>query len=225
MRVLCEVTKLGSAEQVQRLKDRLLQVAQILERNDSLMGNTVIRKLRTKLVARIAIRLLPGKIRRLHAKGQSNIRVIRASPVPSHPCAGRTLDGTSALQADGDDEDFEAPEEVEVVLEDLLKSLRDKDTIVRYSAAKGVARVSERLPAEFADQVLEQVLQLFSIHSIAVASLYDMPSVAEGTWHGACLACAEMARRSLIPDERLGELVGWLNKVSAIWFSIVPLSK
>ena len=104
------------------------------------------------------------------------------------------------------------------MLEDLLKSLRDKDTIVRYSAAKGVARVSERLPADFADQVLEQVLQLFSIHSIAVASLYDMPSVAEGTWHGACLACAEMARRGLIPDERLGELVGWLNKVSAACF-------
>ena len=71
MRVLCEVTKLGSAEHVQRVKDQLLQVAQILERNESLMGNTVIRKLRTKLVARVAIRLLPGKVRRLHAKGQS----------------------------------------------------------------------------------------------------------------------------------------------------------
>ncbi len=71
LRVLCEVTKLGSAEQVQRLKDQLLQVAQSLEGNESLMGNTVIRKLRTKLVARVAIRLLPGKIRRLRAKGES----------------------------------------------------------------------------------------------------------------------------------------------------------
>ncbi len=112
-----------------------------------------------------------------------------------------------------DEDDFDAPEEVEGVLEDLLKSLRDKDTVVRYSAAKGVARVSERLPVDFADQVLQQVLHLFSIHSIAVASLYDMPSVAEGTWHGACLACAEMARRGLIPDQRLAELIGWLHKV------------
>ncbi|KAI0720503.1 TBCD protein [Cerioporus squamosus] len=199
LRVLCEVTKLGSAEQVQRLKDQLLQVAQTLEGNESLMGNTVIRKLRTKLVARVAIRLLPGKVRRLRAKG-------------------RTLDGSSGVVEVEDEDDFDAPEEVESVLEDLLKSLRDKDTVVRYSAAKGVARVSERLPVDFADQVLQQVLQLFSIHSIAVASLYDMPSVAEGTWHGACLACAEMARRGLIPDERLAELVGWLHK--ALYFDI-----
>ena len=115
-----------------------------------------------------------------------------------------------------DEDDVDIPEEVEGALEDLFKALRDKDTIVRYSAAKGIARISERLPADFAEQVLEQVLHLFTIHSIAVASLYDMPSVAEGTWHGACLACAEMARRGLIPDERLAELVGWLNKVCQI---------
>lgn len=84
---------------------------------------------------------------------------------------------------------------------------------MRYSAAKGIARICERLPVDFAEQVLDQVLHLFSIHSIAVASIYDMPSVAESTWHGACLACAEMARRGLIPDERLSELIGWLYKV------------
>lgn len=112
-----------------------------------------------------------------------------------------------------DEDEFNVPDEVETVLEELFKALRDRDTIVRYSAAKGVARVSERLPVDFTEQVLEQVLQLFSIHSIAVASIYDMPSIAEGTWHGACLACAEMARRGLIPDERLAELVGWLYKV------------
>ena len=78
-----------------------------------------------------------------------------------------------------DEDEFNVPDEVETVLEELFKALRDKDTIVRYSAAKGVARVSERLPVDFTEQVLEQVLQLFSIHSIAVASIYDMPSIAE----------------------------------------------
>lgn len=99
------------------------------------------------------------------------------------------------------------------MLEDLFKALRDKDTVVRYSAAKGIARIAERLPADFAEQVLEQVLHLFSIHSAGIASIYDLPSIAEATWHGACLACAEMARRGLIPDERLSELVEWLYKV------------
>lgn len=88
-----------------------------------------------------------------------------------------------------------------------------QDTIVRYSAAKAVARISERLPADFSEQVLDNVIQLFTIHSMAAASLYDMPAIAESTWHGTSLACAEIARRGLIPDDRLGELIGWMRKV------------
>ncbi|KAI0354961.1 TBCD protein [Trametes cingulata] len=201
LRVVCEVAKLGSAEQVQHQKASLLQLAQILEGNQQLMGNTLIRKLRTKLIARVVIRLLPAKTRRLRAKARA-----------------LALAGSTPVDDALDEEDIEVPEEVESVLEELFKALRDKDTIVRYSAAKGVARICERLPADFAEQVLDQVLQLFAIHSIAVASIYDMPSVAESTWHGACLACAEMARRGLIPDERLAELVGWLFK--ALYFDI-----
>jgi hypothetical protein len=54
---------------------------------------------------------------------------------------------------------------------------------------------------------------MFEIHSVAAASLYDLPAVAEGTWHGACLACAEIARRSLIGPEHLPQLIEWLSKV------------
>lgn len=90
-----------------------------------------------------------------------------------------------------------------------------QDTIVRWSAAKGVARISERLPPDFTDQVLDTVTGLFAIHSIAAASLYDLPAIAESTWHGACLACAEMARRGLVAPEKLPELIEWLSKVSA----------
>lgn len=84
---------------------------------------------------------------------------------------------------------------------------------MRYSAAKGIARISERLPTEFADQVLETIMSLFSIHSLAAASLYDLPAIAESTWHGACLACAEMARRGVVAQHKLPELIDWLLKV------------
>jgi hypothetical protein len=91
---------------------------------------------------------------------------------------------------------------------------------VRWSAAKAIARISERLPTDFADQVLETVLGHFSIHSVAAASLYDLPAIAEGTWHGACLACAEMARRGLIPSSRLTELIEWLSKVRELTLDV-----
>ena len=41
-----------------------------------------------------------------------------------------------------------------------------------------------------------------------------MPSIAESTWHGASLACAEMARRGLIADSHLEELIDWMRKVN-----------
>lgn len=62
---------------------------------------------------------------------------------------------------------------------------------------------------------METVTGLFSIHSLGVASLYDMPAIAEATWNGACLACAEIARRSLVPKDQLSELVRWMSKVSS----------
>jgi hypothetical protein len=88
-----------------------------------------------------------------------------------------------------------------------------QETIVRWSAAKAVARISERLPAEFTCQVVDTVIGLFSIHSIATASLYDMPAIAESTWHGTCLSCAELLRRGLIANDRLVDVIGWIIKV------------
>ena len=84
---------------------------------------------------------------------------------------------------------------------------------MRWSAAKGVARISERLPREFTRQVVDTVIGLFSIHTIAIASLYDMPAIAESTWHGACLSCAEFLRRGLIPPDRLADVIDWMIKV------------
>lgn len=50
----------------------------------------------------------------------------------------------------------------------------------RWSAAKGVGRVTGRLPKELADEVVGSVLELFS------------PRESDGAWHGACLALAEL---------------------------------
>ncbi|KAG6333837.1 hypothetical protein ID866_5249 [Astraeus odoratus] len=122
-------------------------------------------------------------------------------------------------QRPGDDGDeIDVPEELEIILDELFKAVQDRDTVVRWSAAKGISRLSERLPSDFANQVLENIFHLFSIHTISGASVYDMPSIAEATWHGACLASAEMARRALVPSHLLPQLLDWLSK--ALYFDI-----
>ena len=58
LQVICEVIKSGSAEQVQSELAGLLSILQLLQKS-SLANNTVVRKYRTKLVSRLALRLLP----------------------------------------------------------------------------------------------------------------------------------------------------------------------
>ncbi|GAB1297210.1 Tubulin-specific chaperone D [Apodemus speciosus] len=69
-------------------------------------------------------------------------------PLPDSP----TSDG---------DEDYDVPEGVETVIEQLLVGLKDKDTVVRWSAAKGIGRMAGRLPRELADDVVGSVLDCF----------------------------------------------------------------
>lgn len=52
----------------------------------------------------------------------------------------------------------------------------------RWSAAKGVGRVTGRLPREFGDEVVGAILELFSIRE------------SDNAWHGGCLALAELGK-------------------------------
>ena len=53
-------------------------------------------------------------------------------------------------------------DKIEEVVEMLLTGLRDQDTVVRWAAAKGIGRVTMRLPHVLADDVVQAVLELFT---------------------------------------------------------------
>ena len=101
---------------------------------------------------------------------------------------------------DDEDEDFEVAEEVEEVIDILLTHLKDSDTVVRWSAAKGVGRITGRLPLAFADEVLGALLELLSAAERDTA------------WHGACLALAELCRRGLLLPDRLSSVLPLVYK-------------
>uniref|UniRef100_A0A8C6YE40 Tubulin-specific chaperone D n=1 Tax=Naja naja TaxID=35670 RepID=A0A8C6YE40_NAJNA len=77
----------------------------------------------------------------------------------------------------------------------LLIGLKDKNTIVRWSAAKGIGRLTGRLPKELADDVVGSVLDCFSFQET------------DNAWHGGCLALAELGRRGLLLPSRLSDVV------------------
>nr|XP_016438894.1 PREDICTED: tubulin-folding cofactor D-like isoform X2 [Nicotiana tabacum] len=85
-----------------------------------------------------------------------------------------------------EEDNMDVPVIVEEIIELLLSGLRDTGTVVRWSAAKGIGRVTSRLTYLLSDEVLSSVLEHFS------------PSEGDGSWHGGCLALAELARRGLL---------------------------
>lgn len=229
--VLCEVVKSGPVDIVQPRIQTLTEIATAVEASAQLNANTLIRKFNIKLISRIALRTLPGVQRRRAGK---LIELYPCdAPLTVCDCTVRSLASTGEPQVDMGQEASEqdVPETVELALERLFSSLQDRvsfpspsvcllaaqhwlqDTVVRWSAAKGVARITERLPMDFAKQVVETVMDLYNIHSIAAASMYQLPATAEATWHGASLACAEISRRGLVRADRLSTLIDWMLKV------------
>ena len=106
-----------------------------------------------------------------------------------------------------EDQDFDVPADLEDVIEHLLVSLRDRDTVVRWSAAKGVGRITMRLPRAMGDDVVGAVLDQFD----------DLDN--DLAWHGSCLALAELARRGLLLPSRLGDVVPVIRR--AIHFDVL----
>ncbi|XP_006812079.1 tubulin-specific chaperone D-like [Saccoglossus kowalevskii] len=150
-------------------------------------NNTILRKQNIKLIQRLGLTFVKARIATWRYQRGSRSLLDNLKKTQQSPA-----DVSTVTQGD---EDYDIPEEIEEVIDQLLIGLKDKDTVVRWSAAKGVGRITGRLPQELADQVVESVLELFSL------------SETDGAWHGGCLALAELGRRGLLLPERLPEVV------------------
>ena len=64
----------------------------------------------------------------------------------------------------------------------LFRCLTARLCLCRWSAAKGVGRITNRLPKTLADEVLDSLMDIFTLRD-------NMPA-----WHGGCLALAELGR-------------------------------
>lgn len=100
-----------------------------------------------------------------------------------------------------DDCDYsDIPDQIEVIIDSLLNGLHDPNTIVRWSAAKYVARLTNRLPKELATDVVSHILE--QCHRKG----------SESAWHGSCLALAELARRGLVLTGQLPQVIDLAQK-------------
>ncbi|XP_070778789.1 tubulin-specific chaperone D [Enoplosus armatus] len=181
-------------------RDDLLQYAptilQCLEQKHlSESSQAMLRKLGVKLIQRLGLTFL--KPRLAAWRYQRGNRSLAANLSQSATVAAAV---TPEVETQEQEEDYDIPEEVETVIEHLLVGLKDKETIVRWSAAKGIGRVTGRLPKELADEVVGSVLDCFSFQET------------DNAWHGGCLALAELGRRGLLLPSRLTDVVPLIIK-------------
>uniref|UniRef100_A0A3Q1CSU8 Tubulin-specific chaperone D n=1 Tax=Amphiprion ocellaris TaxID=80972 RepID=A0A3Q1CSU8_AMPOC len=164
-------------------------VLQCLEKKHlSESSEAMLRKLGVKLIQRLGLTFL--KPRLAAWRYQRGSRSLAANLSMSQSAAASAA-VTPEVETQEQEEDYDIPEEVETVIEHLLVGLKDKETIVRWSAAKGIGRVTGRLPKELADEVVGSVLDSFSFQET------------DNAWHGGCLALAELGRRGLLLPSRL----------------------
>jgi tubulin-specific chaperone D len=162
--------------------------------------NSLSRKLVAKIHQRIALCYLKPRIASWrYQRGNRSL----LNTLGSKATINNTLDTA-------EEEDIYVDESVEAVIGELMEGLQDRDTIVRWSCAKGVGRITDRLPKDFAQDVIDGVLDLFSENIIQSASGMSIDAVADSTWHGACLALAEFARRGLLLPAKLDIVIPWV---------------
>ncbi|XP_057570643.1 tubulin-specific chaperone D isoform X2 [Hippopotamus amphibius kiboko] len=153
-------------------------------------NQTLLRKLGVKLVQRLGLTFLKPRVAKW--RYQRGCRSLAAS---LQLCVQSPREPRMQAETPDSDGEDDVPEEVESVIEQLLVGLKDKDTIVRWSAAKGIGRMAGRLPKELADDVAGSVLDCFSFQET------------DSAWHGGCLALAELGRRGLLLPSRLSDVV------------------
>ncbi|CAL8303672.1 unnamed protein product [Merluccius merluccius] len=174
-------------------------VLQCLDQKRLLESNhEMLRKLGVKLIQRLGLTFLKPRLAKW--RYQRGSRSLAANLSMAQSATASETPGTPDVEMLDQEEDYDIPEEVEMVIEQLLVGLKDTETIVRWSAAKGIGRVTGRLPKELADQVVESVLACFSFQET------------DNAWHGGCLALAELGRRGLLLPSRLANVVPLILK-------------
>lgn len=228
LRVLNQVIKTSGRDYLAPYAKPLDAMIGCIKERDNLLGNTVVRQLMAKFICRRVLSCLPPRAPRIRAKGivifpREYHGLLRESLFAREAKVLVALESAETGNPVLENEDFEVSVFVEESLEDIFAYLQDRDTIVRWSTAKGLSRISERLPRDFNDQVFDHILSLFEIHTLpgegeVVGGVADgamgvqLPASAESIWHGASLAAAEFARRGLVSPERLSQLMKWMAK-------------
>eukprot|EP00004_Rigifila_ramosa_P020245 TRINITY_DN5246_c0_g1_i1.p1 TRINITY_DN5246_c0_g1~~TRINITY_DN5246_c0_g1_i1.p1 ORF type:complete len:953 (-),score=244.07 TRINITY_DN5246_c0_g1_i1:1026-3854(-) len=207
LRVICLIFKIGTRNLLAPIALTLFRSADLYTSGDMRWANNaLIRKMSVKATQRIALVCLsPTLSLWRYSRGHRNILSGTGQiKIQSKSTETETTRTTTPAVTNIPDHNKAAPgEELEIVEHVIglsLSALGDRDGDVRWSGAKAIARMCERLSLPFADQVIGHLLGNFEHIE------------KEHEWHGSLLSLAEFGRRGILLPERLHTAVSVVVK-------------
>lgn len=189
--VLASILKHCAREDLKPYVQKILDATLKIKLND--IPDVLVRKFAMKVVQRIGFVLLRTKLASWRYQRASK-PISLVSSVPKTTITEVIVE-TNKTEMDSEIEDEDIPPVIEDIFEYLIQGMRDKAIVIRWSAAKGIGRITARLPIDLADDVVGFVLNLFSGRE------------SDSAWHGGCLALAELGRRGLLLPHRLRDVI------------------
>jgi tubulin-specific chaperone D len=162
---IAAILKQGKREDILPYASKILQW--LLAQNFTSCQDYLKNKYYVKIIQRLGLTFLPPKIaqwrynrgsRSLQANMDTNLNLVEYQ--------------STNLAVDIEEEDIEVPDEVEEVIEQLLLGLKSPSSDVRWLAAKGIGRVTMRLPKSLGDEVVGSVIEILN------------PLEQHEAWHG-----------------------------------------
>lgn len=182
MSSIAAIFKAAKREDAQKFVEEIFECLKLSKcKSDSLR---LTRKYYMKIVQRAGLTLL--KVRIAAWRYDRGTRSLEQNLLSTEPHKIETKYVQIAEEYDD-----EIPPLLEDIIQELIEGLKDTDIIVRYSAAKGVGRITGRLSKTYGNEVVNAVLSMLS------------PEENDNAWHGGCLALAELGRRGLLLSENL----------------------
>jgi len=179
----------------------------------------VIRRMAFKLLQKLAMILLPkpkhGAAWR-YRRGVRNLLdslTLKKNSTNTNTNTATTLKSVTKVNEqhpepenldDETDDDGNVPALVQTILDLLMAGLSDKELYVRWSSAKGLGRITNRLRKSYATQLVSHLCDRISSVALLTCDHYAL--------QGGCLALAELARRGLLLPERLDAVMPIVHK-------------
>ncbi|BFZ56570.1 hypothetical protein PYCC9005_003617 [Savitreella phatthalungensis] len=190
MHAVTIIYKVGNRDILAQHVDRALALAEALEELPEFATDSLLHKLRVKLAQRISLSMLPPN---LAAWRYSNVEKVYDTNKLISPAAEVLT---------------EPPEAVETTVGWLIADLADSSTDVRFSAAKGLARIASRIPEDFATEIVIAICETLRAQTAGDhTQLYVIETATEPTWNGSCLALAELCRTGALLPKMLDDVL------------------